>query len=99
MKESIVSNEMLDKNHKAINLGVEKLGLILWDAQNYRLHELHDNAKDKEVDRSDREPSEFLHVMGEVLSNYQGRLAWRLGVKQGRRVKNAMKKIEEEGNK
>lgn len=94
MKESIKSNSEIKKNSQAMQEGVKKLSTLLWQAQTYRLHEMYDNAKDKEEDESDREPDEFVNVMGEVLSSYKGSLAWRLGIIQGYKVKKALKKVE-----
>lgn len=97
--EFIEGSEKTREKAENIRQALIKFSPILWDAQNYKLHELHDNAKDKEEDQSSSDPDDFLQVMGEVLEKYKGRLAWRLGIKQGLKVKRAMKKIEKEEEK
>ena len=74
----------------------KKVKDILWQAQIYTLHELDENAKDGEIDTSDRNPDGFLEVMGEVLYHYKATLGWRLGLKQSMRVKKGMQKLEKE---
>ena len=94
LKKCIQGPDMIAKYHKAMMDQLAKVEDMLLVGQVQMLKDLENEATGHEPDLSNRDPKDFLEVMGGVLSKYQKRVLWRLGVKGSMKLKKAQDAAE-----